>query len=258
VESRNVECLLLIYPIAQNLEFDTFKDDYNVGMIRNSNTAKTTVFVNRENKLSELFDRLSPQRKGQSYSRIVVLHGPAGCGKSRLALEFCQRHEKQFSTILWINASSVQSIGSCYATFANALIEHYATQLPDPCGSYEPVYRYLGLSDLVNDKTRKDGFDQIAGTPLIDAINVWLSQTNNRDWLMVFDNIDESDVTIMADFFPTPISGQILIITKLEGYAEEHAYQGITLGNMSRIEAKELLLDLIDGHHSEKGQLLQS
>jgi tetratricopeptide (TPR) repeat protein len=240
---------------AQTSELDTLKDDFNIGAVPKLTASKP--FIGREEKLSELLDMLSPRSHKESDSRIVVLHAPTGSGKTSLALECCQRNEKLFSTIFWINANSVQSIQSSYATFAKALTEHYVTQLADPFNSYDAVYRHLGLSDLVNDKTREDGFDQIAGTPLVDAINVWFSQVCNTDWLMVLDNIDESDITIIKEFFPTPVLGHILVITRLDGYAEKHGYPVVELGNMTRVESQKLLMSLIHAHDSDKGLLLR-
>ncbi|KUJ06335.1 TPR-like protein [Mollisia scopiformis] len=226
---------------AQSPTSDTFRDNFNIGVVPKSTTRHSNTFVGRQEKLSELFDKISQEEPDQ---RIVVLHGPQGCGKTRLALECCRRNDTSFSTIFWINASSVHSIQSSYAVFAKALVDHYATQM-GTSDSLDSVYRHLGLSDLIDDKTREDGFEQIAGTPLIDAINMWFSQVCNNKWLMVLDNIDESDVTILADFFPTPVSGHILIVTRLEGYVEKHGYQDVLLDNMTKGEGKLLLLSLL-------------
>jgi GTPase SAR1 family protein len=39
---------------------------------------------------------------------VVVLHGMGGCGKSQLALEYCQQSENDnsYSAIFWVDATS--------------------------------------------------------------------------------------------------------------------------------------------------------
>lgn len=92
--------------------------------------------------------------------RVAVLLGMGGCGKSQLALEYCRQgqNEKWFSTILWFNASSPQSIAQSFADVALKLSK--------------PNF------DIADDK----GNIQF----VLDAIEAWQFR-----WLLVFDNFDD-------------------------------------------------------------------
>jgi flagellar biosynthesis GTPase FlhF len=64
-------------------------------------TSLACLFKGREHILVELQKRL-----GQNRGRALVIYGPAGVGKTRLAFEYALRHEAQYTALLTAGASS--------------------------------------------------------------------------------------------------------------------------------------------------------
>jgi Cdc6-like AAA superfamily ATPase len=60
--------------------------------------------VGRENVLKAIRRALDPSRRG---SRLFVLFGMAGVGKTQIALEYANEARKEFEIILWINCTKL-------------------------------------------------------------------------------------------------------------------------------------------------------
>jgi Tetratricopeptide repeat/NB-ARC domain len=142
---------------------------------------------------------------------VVVLLGMGGCGKSQLALEYCQQSEndKSYSAIFWIDAMSQTTIEQNFTALAREL--------------------------------SKPGFD-VADTEgnvrlVLTTIRKWLGP-----WLLVFDNFDDlesfGDKSI-KEYFPRSNKGSVLV-TSRDGAAKGLGYH-IDVSTMSNEEAQELL-----------------
>lgn len=99
--------------------------------------------------------------------RTVCLYGPIGVGKTQLALEFCSRSIKNYDAIIWINGSTMASLGR----------------------SFHDCAVILGLAE---DRVDRDH------TQSRTRVTQWLITTPMR-WLMVLDDINEHhfDETMM-------------------------------------------------------------
>lgn len=74
----------------------------------------TGTFVGRERESALLSELLS-------VSRLATIHGPAGVGKSRLAVEFSRRHIVGGGTVWYLDVDSVEGSGLLTASLAAAL-----------------------------------------------------------------------------------------------------------------------------------------
>ena len=116
-------------------------------------------FVGREAELLEIRKQFSGASSKKP--RVLVVHGPAGQGKSQLALEFCRQSQKMYRAIFWVNASSDMTAIHAFETIATE----------------------LGLA------SSEDLLD--AGAK-IRAVRKTLESWDER-WLMVIDNYDWPD-----------------------------------------------------------------
>jgi tetratricopeptide (TPR) repeat protein len=142
---------------------------------------------------------------------VVVLHGMGGCGKSQLALEYCQQSENDnsYSAIFWVDATSP------------AIIEQ-------------------GINDLAR-QLSKPGFDivDVEGNIhfVLSKLSTWPSS-----WLLVFDNFDDphsfKDKSI-KQYFPRSNKGSILV-TSRDATARSLGYY-IDASTMANEEALDLL-----------------
>jgi hypothetical protein len=181
---------------------------------------------------------------------VVVLHGPAGIGKTQLALEFCNRKALDFSTVFWINAESTQSIKVAYKDFANTLLDFYAAQSRECSDFYDQFSQHMGLGLLMNSWKADD--PKLDSTSLIiDSMKEWFSIENNKDWLMIFDNVDDQNDLDITAFFPNAVRGRILLISRDTICVKKHKSKELKLEGMKEEESRELLLQKYHNDHSE-------
>jgi tetratricopeptide (TPR) repeat protein len=142
-----------------------------------------------------------------------VLLGLGGCGKSHLALAFCQQAERsgEYGHILWVDATSPTSASQSFTTFAQEIMEHEV--------------------DITN-----------------EAENIRFVLTRlaaaEQPWLLVFDNFDNpssfSDKHI-NEYFPRQRQNGSIIITSRHASTRDLG-SSIDLTTMRKEEALKLLL----------------
>lgn len=178
--------------------------------------ARDELFVGRDEELRLLESSLLAS---SSHPRVAV-HGPGGCGKSALALEFAYRalvgHPK--TMVFWVNATSQESVDLAYRDIG--------VRLPIP-----------GVTD--------DNAD------VRSLVKDALSSESLGAWLMIVENVDDPAVlsstrsTVMSsvpdDYLPKNGKGTILITTRSRKVAEDLApSQVIQLNSMSNPESRQL------------------
>lgn len=151
-------------------------------------------FVGRTNELQQLRDWLSP--KGQPDSqRIVSIVGMGGMGKTQLSLAHVRDCADHYSSVFWVNAKDEVS-------FRRSMADLNTIIFPE---SANPV------ASTADDEKLK-----------INKIRQWLSQPQNDQWLLIFDNYDDPclpgmDTSTGYDirpYFPHRAQGSILITTR--------------------------------------------
>ena len=126
-----------------------------------------------------------------------MLHGLGGIGKTQLCVEYARRNQHRYSAILWLNGSSDDSLKRSIAEFAASLSRS-------------------GRNDIKQKGSNSDG--------IVQEVLSWLSLPHNRNWLLIFDNVDRDHLTKPKDpqaydvarYFPWADHGSILITSRLE------------------------------------------
>jgi len=114
-------------------------------------------FVGREDVLDKI---LGYHSTDCTTSKVVVLRGLGGQGKTQVALEYCQRRRQApFVTTFWIDATTELSVEREFRRFYSALRSREDTPL--------------------------DSFDDI-----VDFV-LDIFQRIKKPWLIVFDNYDD-------------------------------------------------------------------
>lgn len=171
----------------------------------------SSFFIIRKEALETISNRLLGAEKSKT-QRIMVISALGGSGKSQLAIKFARDHSETYDHIIFIDASSVESLKSGIVNCVKALDLRF-----NPAS----VNEALGL--LAQPK----GFI-------------------SRNWLLIFDNADDSNI-MLQKFFPKCDHGSILITTRnpmLGNLAPEHH---LSLDVMSPSEAVEVLLQVVLG-----------
>jgi tetratricopeptide (TPR) repeat protein len=158
---------------------------------------------------------------------VIALLGMGGCGKSQLALEYCQQSEKEksYSIILWVDATSPITVEQGLTTLAR--------ELPKPGFDVKDVEENVRYA--------------------LGRLSTWQGQ-----WLLVFDNFDDLhsfDSKGIKEYFPRSSNGSILV-TSRDRAAKDLGYY-IDVSTMSDEEALELLLQRSETTKSD-GNLLNA
>ena len=158
-----------------------------------------------------------------SMPRTYVLSGPAGIGKTQLALQFLQEGKTNFDVVLWIPAQSVDSLFVAFHQIAIKLGLETEGSKKDPVASREMVRGWLA-------------------EPFQDFR---LHRGKTMSWILVFDGADKLD--IIYDFWPHGGQGSV-VITSRDPMAASNLYfgeTGIKLDTLVEADAVALLERLL-------------
>lgn len=174
-------------------------------------------FVDRPFDMAKLEQFFLPRRQ-HSRRKVFVLHGLGGIGKTQLSVEFARRHHQKFSSVFWLDGRTEDSLKQSIATCASRIPEG---QIAEGSRAYST--------------TSSGDVDAV-----VRDVTSWLGQTDNRDWLMIFDNVDresgvgnvDSNAYDIARYLPGADHGSILITTRLASLEQLGSSQ--RLGRFSR------------------------
>nr|POF13611.1 vegetative incompatibility protein het-e-1 [Quercus suber] len=158
----------------------------------------TNFFVPREVDMQHLKSFFQSAMAAQR-QRVFVMHGMGGMGKTQLCAEFARRQQEQFSAVFWLDGSSRAALKRSLVSAASRLPVNASQQSAK------------GLSASVDSAQLSESFLQ------------WLSLPDNKDWLLIIDNVDRDWRSRMEDpqaydygeFLPHADHGSILVTTRL-------------------------------------------
>jgi nucleoside phosphorylase len=133
--------------------------------------------------------------------RLLVLHGLGGMGKTQLAANFARRHQKRFSSVLWLDGSGESRLKQSLAAFKSRIP---AGQIPN--------------TSKLNSTNQDSDIDAV-----VQNVLSWLSISDNKKWLMIIDNVDRDDrrrdedeeAFSVEEYLPEADHGSVLITTRL-------------------------------------------
>ncbi|KAM0420271.1 hypothetical protein ACHAPT_011932 [Fusarium lateritium] len=135
-----------------------------------------------ENSFSQWFQD-GPSTADPDAWPIAILQGPRGSGKTQTALRYVSRHRDEYSSILWVNATSRSSLGSSYREIASRIISK--------CSASAPPAQLLGL-DGDSFRDDQEPGPSLNGDDLRQveqAVMEWLARPHEKKWLLVLDGL---------------------------------------------------------------------
>ncbi len=160
-------------------------------------------FTGRETMLQDLHTALWRDNESVA-SRIHIISGLAGVGKTQVALEYAYQFRQHYAVIAWVRAETRETLCADLIKLAMAL------HLP---GAYE----------------REE-------MQVIHILRTWLSKSSN--WLLIFDNVE--DFALVSSIFPAhDPGGSVLITTRMQATGR---FNHLNLKEMSSEEGVLLLL----------------
>ena len=180
-------------------------------------------FFGRISEMEEMREHLNPT---SPELRGIVLWGLSGFGKSRLALRYIELYKKEFSTLLWIDASTFDA--------ANDSFSQAATEISRLLRGPSP-----------HAETRRD----------INLVKNWLAKGTKKSWLLVIDSVDNLDEIDCCQFIPSSNHGRIIITSTQSRTAAALNFKGVEVASIDEEAGCEMLLSKIDvDHDSPRGK----
>ena len=172
-------------------------------------------FFGRASELAQLRTMLSLSTRGVPRQQRAILWGLGGFGKTRIAIEYLNKHQEDYSAILWINAATYDSVEESFAQAANILKSRL---------SFHPDAPSVGARANIR------------------LVHQWLASSKNTDWLMVVDSLDDLESFDCRDLVPQCNHGRILVTSKLSQSMDVFKSQGLELGGLEISDACQMLL----------------
>jgi hypothetical protein len=162
--------------------------------------------------------------KQKQRQKIHVLRGLGGMGKTQLAVEFARRHHSRFSSVFWLDGRTEDILKRSIAKCASRIPPGH---IPETSRSY----------------AADSGSDVNA---VVRDVMGWLARPDNREWLLIFDNVDrdhssdgdDPDAYDVRKYFSGADHGSIMITTRLAKLEELGNWHH--LGKVSMAQGREI------------------
>ncbi|MBV9616895.1 MAG: tetratricopeptide repeat protein, partial [Ktedonobacteraceae bacterium] len=147
-------------------------------------------FTGRDEVLSQLRKELdtSPQ----------AISGLGGVGKTRLAVEYAYGHYQNYEAVLWVSASTRETLVDGYLDLVS--------KLKIPLENTQSSTQADNSLDMNRNMKQPSRDEAVIRKAVID----WLQ--SNSQWLLIFDHADEPG--LLKDFLPALPTGHILLTTR--------------------------------------------
>ncbi|KAM7213640.1 hypothetical protein V8F06_010961 [Rhypophila decipiens] len=173
-------------------------------------------FVGRKSHLKQLHDHLCKSNgtssgSGGPQTKVAVLHGMAGAGKTQLSLALAEQHKNDFASVIWIDASSARNTLVSFRVFAQRLLDHKAEK-----DARKRLLAKFHIGEYVSSTGHVSADDN--DLPKIAKCVVDFLQAENETftWLMVMDNLDKLDDYPLSNYLPqNSPRGKVIITTRL-------------------------------------------
>ena len=188
-------------------------------------TPLLSTFTGREKLLRQMEEnlRLTEKDKKIHKTKVIVLSGLGGVGKTQLAAKFMEDHLEHYNLVWTFNAESELMLQQGYGRLAQKL--------------------KLVRAD---EKT-------VPPEEILEMVNDWLQAPENHGWLLCFDNADSLEI-IQSKNLPQH-GGEILITSRPKTHWENF-YPVIGVQEFEREESNDLLKKIIpEGKQEGQEQL---
>ncbi len=129
---------------------------------------------------------------------MVAICRHEGIGKTQVAAEFVHTRKDMFDAVFWVQGSSALNLQDEVSRLAISLglVDRNSADARNPLSTQN-----LAKGGLAN--------------PVKDNGSVDLGPSDKASWLLVFDGIDDiDDIGILKDFWPTGVTGCVLITSQ--------------------------------------------
>ena len=200
---------------------------------------KNKNFTGRDRELAEIHKALHGPDSLLYGQRILVLHGFGGIGKTQLAIQYAYIHQKDYTSVWWINASTTQTFIQGVLGIAKQLLSYLMNNTTDGVGlDSARIAAALGLPPDAVDQNGELKVSQDNTGIVVNAIMSWFAAEDNQ-WLLIIDNYDDSRNVQIFDFLRRSSSGSILITSQSQDTC--NIGKALEVQEVTECEALEML-----------------
>ena len=174
-------------------------------------------FTGRDRELAEIHKALHSTDIAISRRRAVVLHGLGGIGKTQLATQYAYIHQKDYTSVWWVNASTKQSVSQDFVGIAQQLLSYHTKNTAGTDGLRPDNSRIavaLGLPPGAVNQNGELKMSRDLTEAVVNAIISWFAAEDNNRWLLIFDNYDDLRNVNIYDFLHPNSLGSVLITSR--------------------------------------------
>ncbi|GAB1312429.1 Kinesin light chain 4 [Madurella fahalii] len=203
-------------------------------------------FVGRHSLLKKLHEHLSGapgfETPPGGQSRVVVLHGLGGAGKTQLSAAYAYSHRDDFDAVLWIDGVDESNTLISYQVIAQRFVDAARRTTEDNDHGRSSLVSKLSvggqslLSPSGKVSTDKEALPKIAQA----VIEFLQSDAEPFSWLLILDNVDNLTGYPLSKFIPQSKRGRVIITTRLTAVAR-FGYP-LEVGEIEEESAVEILL----------------
>lgn len=209
----------------------------SAGVLYSELPPRPTRYFGYSAELERIYDNLKPDLPGR---KALVVHGPSGSGKTQLVRRYIELHHRDYSSVVWIDASEGEE----------GLLEAFH-------------HLALQISQLPQASDRRQAapitLPSTGSRLVLPYVKKWLSSCQNKAWLLVFDGVDDTNalsIQQLRGHIPECRHGSLIITTVHTTIHEALEMPSLELRGMHYTAGSELLLCRIglkqpneDGNH---------
>jgi len=198
------------------------------------NVGENSDFIGREYLLENLKQEIE---KGRDRLNIIVRYGTGGMGKTQLALKYVYQQYRNYSSVFFVNAASIQTTILGFIEIMRRLVWRHG-QISD---DYVQIGRLLDMAG----KLDPGGCFTVTSEPeeqhVVRAVKQWFAAFGNTNWLLVFDNLDDPDLVDIEKYIPSCSHGTVIITSRRRDCVQQ-GRRGLEVQQMHYLESIQLLL----------------
>ncbi|KAI5194016.1 hypothetical protein E4T38_09763 [Aureobasidium subglaciale] len=226
---------VLTYSGIATAGISIIQDDFHLSL--SLGYRRNQMFTGRDDHLRTLHELLS----GHQTNSTVVVVGIGGLGKTQVVREYAYRFSHEYTSIVWFDCHSLETVQTSFLQLAQRLVRHYANHNSSVVPPYSQLAQHLSMAGAIDTNGHvKHPVDN--KSLVVDAVHKWFGQKGNAGWLVVFDNYDDVNSEQFSDgrLFPeTSENGKILVTTRRRECARFGRL--LEMDTMSEEESLELL-----------------
>jgi len=198
------------------------------------NVGENCDFVGREYLLERLEQEIE---KGKDRRNVIVLYGTGGMGKTQLALKYVYQQYRNYTSVFFVNAASVQTTILGFTQIMQRLVQRHG-QISD---DYVQIGRLLGMAGKLDPEGCFTVTSESEEQHVVHAVKQWFSAPGNTNWLLIFDNLDDPDLVDIEKYVPSCNHGTVIITSRRRDCVRQ-GRRGLEVQQMHHMESIELLL----------------